>query len=323
MTTEARPRRRRPDGRLLVSFAISAASLVGVVWWASRQEAPPRPEDAQAVLLLVGAVAVYALATLIRGWRWHVILRLDGIEHRARDALGLVCVGYMGNTVLPARGGELLRVVLLRARSNGGRRQILGSILAERALDALVLVGLFCLLTIGGVGDAPLGNLPAVLAAVGVLAAVVALWVYLRLRRSGRLERFAEIVRPFVRASRPLLGPQGIAPLVATVVVWMLEGLIFFMVARSLDIVVDVFEGLFLNVFSSFVALIPAAPGYVGTFDAAILFGLRAFDISGADAVGFAVFIRLVLFLPITVVGLLLVLTRYGGFTGLRRSSEA
>ena len=53
-------------------------------------------------------------------------------------------------------------------------------------------------------------------------------------------------------------------------------------------------------------ALIPAAPGYVGTFDAAVIFACNSLDASGSDALAYLVMLRFVLFVPITVVGLAL-----------------
>jgi glycosyltransferase 2 family protein len=93
---------------------------------------------------------------------------------------------------------------------------------------------------------------------------------------------------------------------------------ILMLVGQSLDLDIDVVDGTFLIVLASFTALIPAAPGYVGTFDAALIFGLRALDVAGGEAVAFTVLARFILFVPITAAGLLLAVTRYGGFQSLR-----
>lgn len=315
-------RRSSPSARTLAGIAVSVLSLAAVVWWAAKQEAPKFPTSTGDIALLLVAVGVYAGATILRGWRWHVILRVDGIDHKLADALGLVCVGYMGNTVLPARGGEVLRVVLLGQRTDARKREILGSIIAERALDAVVLVSLFAMLTFVGVAGSPTGELPAILAAVALVLGGLALFLYLKLRRAGRFEGFAAKVRPVVKASRPLLGRTGVMLALVTAFVWMLEGVIFVLVAESLGLSISIIEGLFINVLASFFALVPAAPGYVGTFDAAVIFGLRALDIQGGAAVAFAVLVRFILFLPVTVVGLALLLARYGGIAQLRRTRD-
>jgi hypothetical protein len=315
--------RLRASARTLVGIAVSVVSLAAVAWWAARQEAPAFPSAAGDWALLGAGLATYALATVVRGWRWHVILRRGGVEHRFGDAVGIVTVGYMGNTVLPARGGEVLRIALLAQRTTARKREILGAILAERLLDAAVLAALFALLTWIGIAGAPAGTAPAFAAAGALVGGAVAVWLYLRLRRAGRLAGFAARVRPVVRASRPLLGPVGAALALVTAGIWFLEAVIFVLVGRSVGIELDLLEALFLDVLASFFALVPAAPGYVGTFDAAVLFGLKALDVANRAAVGFALLVRFVLFVPITAAGLVLMLVRYGGLALLRRRGEA
>jgi uncharacterized membrane protein YbhN (UPF0104 family) len=304
--------------RTLIGLVVSGVSLGAVVWWASRQEAPTFPTSASGLGLLGAAAGLYGVATLLRGWRWHTILRRSQIGHRASDAYALTAVGYMGNTVLPARGGELLRVALLAPRSTGGHGQILGSIVAERVVDAAALATLFGVITWIGVAGAPVGRVPASLGVVAVLLAVAGAFGYLRLRRQGRMERFAVRMRPLTRATRLLLGLSGVALLALTTAVWLLEGVILFLVGQSLGVGISAPEAAFLIVLASFFALVPAAPGYVGTFDAAILFGLAALDVQGGLAVAFALLVRFVLFVPITGVGLVLLLARYGGLPGRR-----
>jgi hypothetical protein len=55
---------------------------------------------------------------------------------------------------------------------------------------------------------------------------------------------------------------------------------------------------------TNLVALVPAAPGYVGTFDAAVLLAVNLLA-AGARGAGLAyvVLVRFVLFVPITLVG--------------------
>jgi uncharacterized membrane protein YbhN (UPF0104 family) len=318
---KAERRRRRRDR---FGLLISAVSLAAVVWWGLEQQTPTFPSSAQDLSLLVLAVAFYGVATVVRGWRWHVILRHSGIGHSRADAYALTAVGYMGNTVLPARGGEVLRILLLGERTDARRREILGSIVAERALDAVALILLFALLTWTAVAGAPVGQAPAAVALALVAAAALVLLFYIWLRRRGRLEGFASIVRPFLLASRLMVGKLGLSLLGVTIGVWFVEGAIFWLIGHSLDLEMTFLEGLFLVVLTSFFLSVPAAPGYLGTFDAALIFGLKALDIRGGDAVAYVVLVRFVLFVPITLLGLVLMLTRYGGLSRIfgRRAAE-
>jgi len=299
--------------RAALGIAVSLVSVAGCVWWASRQQAPRFPTGAGDVFKVACALGIYALATLARGWRWHVFLRHAGIGHRAADAYGLTVVGYMGNTVLPARGGEVLRIVLLSQRTGARRREILGAILPERLLDAAALGALFAVMTFVGTANSPAGLAPAIVAVATLAAGLAVGLVYLRLRVRGRFEAFAARVRPLARASRLLLTQWGAALFGLSVGVWLAESLIFFLVADSLSVSMSVFESLLVVVLGSFLALVPAGPGYVGTYDAAMLFGLDALDITGGVALSIVLLFRFVVFVPITVVGLGLMVTRYGG----------
>jgi glycosyltransferase 2 family protein len=305
-------------GRRWIGLVVSAVAIAGFVWWALRQEKPTIPTSAEALSLLGAAVLVYAVATLARGWRWHVLLRRSGVQHHAVDAYALVPVGYMGNTILPARGGELLRIVLLSGRSPARKREIAGAIVAERLLDALILTALFCGLTFAGIADTSAGSAPAWIGLALLVAAAAGGVVAMRLRRHPRLAPVVEKIRPVAAASVLLMRPVGALLALVTAAVWLLEGFIFYLVGQSLDLPIGIVDGVFLVVLASFFALIPAAPAYAGTFDAAIVFGLKALDITGGAAVSFAILVRAVLFVPVTLVGLVLVLTRYGGWKTLR-----
>ena len=64
------------------------------------------------------AIALYALATLVRGERWQRLLVDEGgTPHAASTRYALNVVGYMGNNVLPARAGDAIRVVLMAPRA--------------------------------------------------------------------------------------------------------------------------------------------------------------------------------------------------------------
>jgi glycosyltransferase 2 family protein len=309
--------------RALIGAVVSVVAVAGCVAWALDQDAPALPDSPGDWALLLLGVLVYAGTILVRGWRWHEILRFAGVRHDRTDAYGLVTVGYMGNNVLPARGGEVLRMFLLAERSSARRREVLGSILTERMLDAGALVALFTLLTALDVADSPAGQAPAYIAAALLVVVVGAMVVYLRLRISGRLQGFADRVRPVARASRLLLTRHGAELALATAAVWLAEAVIFWLVGASLGLTISVLESALVVVLASFFALIPAAPGYVGTYDAAVLFALGALDVPGNVAVGAALLFRFVIFVPVTVAGLILMVVRYGGLrAALRRSAR-
>ena len=218
---------------------VSVVSLAAVAWWVSRQGAPRLPDSAAGFTWLAAALCVIAWNFGARGWRWHRILRSAGIAHRRRDAFGLTLVGYMGNNVLPARGGELLKIVLLAARTTARRREVLGTVIVERVLDTAVLVVLFVMLTWAGVEAMPGGRGGAAAVTGGLLAVAAGLALYLRLRRRGRFERFAGAIRPVAGASRLLTRAQGVPLALTSFAIWCVDTVSLLLIARALGIELD------------------------------------------------------------------------------------
>lgn len=295
-------------GRALrLQALVSILALGGVVWWFSRQDMPSLPGFEEAAGPLAAAVALYLVATLLRGERWH---RLVGRGSRA-DAYALTTVGYMGNNALPARAGDILKAMLTAHHGGVARRQAFGTLVAERLLDAVALALLFAAVVLAG--DLPLGLSGTAAGLLGgglVLAAGAVLLLAPRAR--GLL---AALLRP----SRELLGARGAGLLALSTLLWFAEGAVYAVLGQVAGIPLSLSDGMYVMALANVAAMIPAAPGYIGTFDAAVIIGVRLSG-TGASAVAlpYVVLVRFVLFVPITLVGLVLLLARYGGIATAR-----
>jgi glycosyltransferase 2 family protein len=287
---DARPRRLG-----LLQAATSLAAVGSIVWWATRQRAPHIPLDAGAVATLAGALAVYAGATLLRGERWHRILDDAGLPQSRRSTYGLTLVGYMGNNTLPARAGDLMRVMLL----GGSRRVVLGSVVAERVLDAAALGLLFAVVVLDRGLD--FGPLPYLVAAAAVI--LLAAWCVWRF--TPRVRRLAA---PVVAVTRRLLSWHGVALLALSLALWTLEAVVYAFVGAAVGVHLGFSGALYVMALTNLSALVPAAPGYVGTFDAAVLLALRSLKL---PALGYLLVLRFVLFVPITIAGFAVFVARY------------
>jgi uncharacterized membrane protein YbhN (UPF0104 family) len=310
----------RGRGARIAGIAISLVSLAAVVVWASRQQPPELPSSMGQLAALGGAVGVYGAATVLRGERWYWMLRQAGEHTRRADAYGLVTVGYMGNNVLPARGGDAMRTYLCPRGKEAGIRHVVGTLVAERVLDAAFLLSLFVVLAYGvlrGI-DAPDSDRLLLVVAAGAVAAVVT-WLLLRLgRRHPRGRSAIEFLAPMAKATRDLRGGYGLAMVGMTAAIWVTEAATYYAVGLAASVPMTPIEALYVVALASVFILIPSGPGYVGTLDAAVLFGVRAVGGTGSEAVSYLLLLRLVLLVPITVAGLVLLVARYGGFGSAR-----
>jgi glycosyltransferase 2 family protein len=298
--------------------AVSALALAGVAWWASRQPLPALPAGGVGLRPLAAGLGLYALAMLMRCERWHRLLVLTGVPSARADAYGLVAVGYMANNTLVARAGDVLKVVLTPGRAGAGAARIAGLAVGERAFDALALVVLFAVaglldprLAFAG-SDAMLRDV-AIAAAAGLSLGAVAV-----LARRTRLG--TAVLRQLVaavRSLRPLAGWRGALLLGISLVLWLLEAGVYLAVGRGVGVRLDLLACVQIVTLVNLIGLVPAAPANLGTFDAAVLFATRRLT-SGGGGLAYVLALRLVLFVPITLIGLVVLVTRHGGLGRLR-----
>ena len=79
------------------------------------------------------------------------------------DTYALTCIGYMGNNMLPARGGDASATLLMAPRAHTSIRTVIGTLLAERMLDVAVLVVLFVVVGYGLLGEVGGGKVEIIL----------------------------------------------------------------------------------------------------------------------------------------------------------------
>jgi uncharacterized membrane protein YbhN (UPF0104 family) len=296
---------------------VSLLAVAGVVWWASRQQAPPLPSTGSEVAALLAAIALYGLATVVRAERWQRLLVDERAVPTRADTYALTCVGYMGNNVLPARAGDAIRTVLMAPRAATSKRTVVGTLLAERLLDVAVLVVLFVVVGYGLLGEVGGGKVE-IIALVAAGLAFAALIGYRIVRRNERLHTF---IAPMASATLGLRrAHHGLLLLGMTLVIWGIEAGVWMSAGAAVGFGMTPIEGLYIVALASVFSLIPSGPAYAGTQDAAAILGIKALGGTGAQAVAYIVMLRFVIVVPITLVGLVLLAVRYGG---LRRLREA
>lgn len=303
-----------PHGhRRLIGMAVSVATLAASIVWASRQDAPELPTSASSLLCLGAALAVYLCALGLRGFRWKAILDRAGVPLENLDPYAICTIGYMGNIVLPFRGGEALRIVLVRQRAHVPWGVAVGSVVPERILDAFTLGALFAAFAFSAAVETPGGRAAAVAALLATIGIAAAGFVAHRARGLPRLEPLAARLRPFAQASRPLLTPAALWLVALSLLISALDGIVFWLIAESLSLPLNPIDGIGLAVVAAAASLVPAGPAFAGTLDLALLVSLGALGVNSGPAISFAILLRFVVFVPVTAIGLLLAAFRYGG----------
>lgn len=325
-----------------------AVSLL-LLWWALRDvsfaEVAHEIRSADPVLFLL-SVAVATSGLAIRALRWEVLLRpsAPGVPFRPRYAA--TSVGFAANNLLPARVGEFARAFTLGRLGGVPITAALASIVLERVLDGLVIVGL--LFASMAVSSFPAGAEIAGVdprAAARVLAVATGGFGTLLFLLALAPERSVAVVdavarrvlppslcRPLVDSLHSFLGGLGVLRDPKLLVLsllwatgqWIFLALSFLLAFRAFGIDGVPFAGaVFLQSLISLAVSVPSSPGFFGPWEAGAKLGLALWGVPDGQAISFAIGFHIGGFIPVTLIGLWYVWRLNLSWKEVERSEEA
>lgn len=269
---------------------------------------------------LLPATLVFVLSMAARAVRWRSLFAPG-----RRPPLGAVAnamtLGYLYNSIMPARAGELARVLVLSRRSDAGTVEIAGTAALERLYDVVGILAIF-LLAVPWLPHvpwlAPAAYVAGALAvAIGASALVLArhgeravLAVLAPLRRlpgfsEERRRRLADEVTHGLSGLRhPGVALLG---LLWTIVAWLLTALLAYLVSLAFHLQLPLASGVLVTAAIGLAMILPAPPAAVGVFEGAVLIGLKAYGLSQSTALPYALVLHLLNILPFVLVGVWLV----------------
>jgi len=255
--------------------------------------------------LVLAAAALSVVSVVALAMRWKQIIA-PLASSRVSLLLRGQYIGAFGNNALPLRAGEFMRADYVRRKLGKSFISILGTIFIERSVDLAVVGVLFVALTATlAVPGVPWINGRAILGPFLGCAAVALL--ALRFRRplaASVRRRFPGAVEAGTLI-RNLLTFRGLSALLLTSLgIWLLYFIRFQAVVSSIGLPIDAVLVVLLLVATAAGFLIPAAPGAVGTYHAAVVFAMH--DIYGVqlvDAQAAAILLHLSAYVPSTLIG--------------------
>ncbi len=270
-------------------------------------------------LWLAPAVAVLALAMGARALRWRSLFAPG-----RRPPLGAVAnammLGYLYNNILPARPGEVARVLVLSRRSECQPAEIAGTAVLERVYDVVgILIVFFAAAPwlphvawlgpaaiVAGVLALAIAGAALILARYGDRALRLALRPLARLPRFGE-ERAERTARELGEGLSGLRDPRvALAGLCWTVAAWLLTALLAYTVTLAFHLHLPFASGVLVTVAIGLAMILPSPPAAVGVFEGAALLALNVYGLPYSTALPFALVLHLVNFVPFILVGVVL-----------------
>ncbi len=307
------------------TLAVSLLAVALVGWFlrhANLSEVWQEMRAADRPLLIWGTLLFVPMMAM-RAIRWKYLMAPIG-PVRIRNAWRTTMIGFAASNVLPARLGEVLRPYLLAKAEGLSATSTFATIVVERLLDGLAVLALLALYLAGVTGPRPQ---TAVMATVAVSSGVTAVAILLLLVGMAALSARPERVGQFVHSTERVLPPRfakslarlaetfshglGVAraprlllvSMAWTLALWVTIALQTWMVSQAFGIAMTV-GGSFLQQALLVIGIAMPTPGGVGGFHEAYRIGATTFFGASNDAaIGAALTLHAISFIPTTLLG--------------------
>jgi uncharacterized membrane protein YbhN (UPF0104 family) len=243
------------------------------------------------VILTAGAAVLASLA--FTALRWRVLLRAAGVDATVPRLFAGLTAGAAVNNVVPARGGDVVRVRSVPARTSA----VVGTLAAERLLDGFVLA-LFVVFgaAVSG-GASPLLWVGVALAAATTAGMAVAAW-------QPPLPRWA---RGFVSGLAVFRSPRLLAQaLAASLALWLADVAMYAALARAFGLDLGLGGAFLLEGIGNLALAVPATAAGVGSFDYLTLVGAKSVGLAGPASAAYVLAVHAFVVVPATAIGLAL-----------------
>ncbi len=287
-------------------------SLRGIEW--DRVWSLVRSANLEGVAL---SLAIMTLTLFLRAMRWRILLCAEK-PVSVPLAFWATAAGYLGNNLLPARAGEVVRTMMVSARSGISRTFVLTTALSERVVDAIVLI------TISGVTLITLREKPgwladaarpfAILGLCGVACiAFVPIFESFWFRCLARIpvphalrDKVEHVLRMVLQGIRSFHDPRRLMGFVAlTAVIWFLDAETTVVVANSIGVGISLPVAFLLIAGLGLGSALPSTPGYVGIYQFVAVTILTPFGLSRTDAIAYILLMQALNYVCILTWGLI------------------
>jgi len=267
------------------------------------------------------ACALYYGSFGLRAVRWRWMMEEAGIRQDrgytvppARRFAEIIMLSWFVNSVVPAKLGDAYRAFLAKRETGASFSASFGTILAERLTDLVVLFA-----TMAGAGAIAFrGHLPQeatrtltmglALLAVGFIG-VLALWFArnaVQQRLPARFQsQFGHLHDAIFACLRNPWRPLGVS-----VLIWVADGLRFFLVASAVGAEISVPTAAFVSLMGALLTTLPVTPAGLGVVEVAVISVLKLVGVESSLGGSIAVLDRLLTYWSLVAVGLVLYLRR-------------
>jgi conserved hypothetical protein len=266
------------------------------------------------LLPLLIVVLIDFVVTAINSYRWQMIINATKSVAFLPVFLTTL-VGYMANTFLPARSGDLVRIIILGRKEGISKTTVLGTLAIDRIFEGVGMLPI--LLVLPFLGRTPDWLRTITLVLIAFLVVLLGLLIILLRAESetwinrGEVKptwrtRLANLIIKLREGLKPLNRIGLMFKVVGiSVISWVIQAFMVHLCLVAIDLHIGFQYSIFVLMVINLAMLIPSAPANLGTFEYSAILALGYLGVDATPALSFALLYHFAQLIPTTVAGIL------------------
>lgn len=274
---------------------------------------------------LILAAVLLIFTHLIRSWRWRYLM--EPVKPMSIQPLfSAISIGFLANMLLPAHAGEVVRAYVISRKERVSTIASLATVVVARVADFVsILLILIILLNVMKLPE-EMASVSEKLRVGGYLSVLIGVilvsGLWLMMARTVQtihlirvcvaflpvrwLDRLSDVLTSFSVGLQALKkGHHMVAIFVLSLFLWTVVGLSNMLVLHAFNLQLPVYAAFLILIVQTLGVLIPSAPGFIGTYHAAVIASLAVFGVVHELALSVALVMHATFFFPFIIVGLI------------------
>jgi uncharacterized protein (TIRG00374 family) len=278
-------------------------------------------------LYVIPAMIVMCLLYVIRAIRWHYLVKPIK-KARFKNLFSATMIGFMANNIFPVRIGEFVRADILGEDEKISKSSVFATIVIERLFDGMTIL-LILLVTFFSIdmssmlsaSDTQLVKWGAY-GALGFYLLVILFIILLNYKYEKTKKFILAFLKPFpdsfsdyadkiIDSFRAGLKIEKDIKNIALIIFYSLLHWIFcafpiYIILIGFGYNLPIETAYVVLIMIAFAIMLPAAPGYIGTLNAAVKYALMLYGLSGTQGFSVSLVVHMINFFPPVVLGFLM-----------------
>ena len=277
--------------------------------------------------LIVLSVIIYYLTYVSRVLRWRYLTEPIKEKMSFRNLFSAIAIGFGANNMLPMRLGELVRAYALGKIEKVSAGSVLATVVIERVFDSLAVICLVVILLLGPTSE-QFSEYNQALRMAGYsslvfLVFIVGFLVLLERKTDKAINLMSFFVRPVSKKLQEKMerflvsfaagidvlyrGGALLMIVIYSILTWALIIFFYYTIINSFSFGSDIpfSASVAVVVFIAFASVIPAPPGYVGTFEVGGIAALMIYGLAKTQAAGVVIVMHALNIFPAIIMGLI------------------